>query len=352
MESRKIQKVGYSSLAVSLPHSWIEEVGLRKGDEVIFIKDEDGSLRIVPSRLAKREGEIKEAIVNASLCDELGMLERVIVGNYVLGRDVIRVVAPGRIKSSHVEEIRRISKRLIGIGIIEETPNQIVLQCAIDPSRFPINTVMRRLYVLSSLMYKEAVQALTEYNYDLAVEVMKREDEADMMYWLTVRLLLSALYDRSIAEKIGIRDLRHIAGNRVVAQRLEHMADWAYNIAEDCTKMRKCPTEGKVDDKPIVSKISSLNEQIYDLTRKAIEGLLTGDTKLANTAINMRKTVVKPAVESLIEEIIAKISDACTAVFLGDIVWNMRRVADIGEEIAEVAINRALEKSSRLCEVY
>ncbi len=352
MESRKIQKVGYSSLAVSLPHSWIEEVGLKKGDEIVFIRGEDGSLRIIPSKLAKREEGVKEAIINAIACDEPGMLERVIVGNYVLGRDVIRIIASGRIKPSHVEEIRRIVKRLIGIGIVEETPTQIILQCAIDPSKFPINTVMRRLYVISSIMYKEAVQALIDSDYDLATEVMKREDEADMMYWLTVRLLLSSIYDRSIADKIGIRDLRHIAGNRAVAQRLEHMADLACNIAEDCIKMRECSTKGKVDDKVLIDKISSLNEQIYDLTHKAIEALLTGDIKLATSVINIRRKTVKPAVETLIGEVITKIPDSCIAVFLSDVVWNMGRVADICKEIAEVAINRALEKSSKLCEVY
>ena len=352
MESRKIQKVGYSSLAVSLPHSWVEEVGLKKGDEVIFIRDEDGSLRIIPSRLVKSEGTVKEAIINVTVCDEPGMLERAIVGNYVLGRDVIRIVAPGRIKPSHVEEARKTVKRLIGIGIVEETPTQIVLQCAIDPSRFPINTVMRRLYVISSLMYKEAVQALTDYNYDLAIEVINREDEADMMYWLTVRLLLSAISDRSIADKIGIRDPRHIAGNRAIAQRLEHMADLACNIAEDCKKLIECSTKDKADDKLLINKISSLNEQIYDLTHKAIEALLTGDVKLANSAINLCKKTIRPSIEALIEEVITKITNSCIAVFLSDIVWNMGRVVDISKEIAEIAINRALEKSSKLCEIY
>jgi len=351
MESRKIQKVGYSSLAVSLPHSWIEEVGLKKGDEVIFIRNEDGSLKIIPSRLIKREEVVKEAIINAVVCDEPGMLERAIVGNYVLGRDVIRIVAPGRIKPSHVDEARRVVKRLIGIGIVEETPTQIILQCAIDPSRFPINTVMRRLYVISSLMYKEAVQALTDYNYDLALEVMSREDEADMMYWLTVRLLLSAISDRSIAEKIGIRDPRHIAGNRVIAQRLEHMADLAYNIADSSKRMLECSTKDGID-KTLISKISSLNEQIYDLTHKAIEALLTGDVKLANSAINLYKKTIRPSIENLIEEVITKVANPCIAVFLSNIIWNMGRVVDIGKEIAEIAINRALEKPSKLCEIY
>ncbi|MEM2794143.1 MAG: hypothetical protein QW511_05760, partial [Candidatus Methanomethylicia archaeon] len=74
--------------------------------------------------------------------------------------------------------------------------------------------------------------------------------------------------------------------------------------------------------------------------------------KLATSVINIRRKTVKPAVETLIGEVITKIPDSCIAVFLSDVVWNMGRVADICKEIAEVAINRALEKSSKLCEVY
>ncbi len=31
MEARKVQKVGYSTLIVSLPKDWVEEVGLKQG---------------------------------------------------------------------------------------------------------------------------------------------------------------------------------------------------------------------------------------------------------------------------------------------------------------------------------
>ena len=47
MESRKVQRVGSSSLAVSLPNEWVKEVGLKKGQLVFFKEDEGNILKIM-----------------------------------------------------------------------------------------------------------------------------------------------------------------------------------------------------------------------------------------------------------------------------------------------------------------
>src|SRR5260370_761520 len=48
MEARKVQKVGYSTLIVSLPKHWVEEVGLKQGDIVSFRREPDGGITIYP----------------------------------------------------------------------------------------------------------------------------------------------------------------------------------------------------------------------------------------------------------------------------------------------------------------
>lgn len=50
--------------------------------------------------------------MNSDLCGETGILERIIVGNYVLGRDTIRVVSAKRIKPTYVAEVQKILELL------------------------------------------------------------------------------------------------------------------------------------------------------------------------------------------------------------------------------------------------
>ena len=150
MENRKVQRVGKLTLSVSLPNTWAKEHGVKRGDLIAFRPENDGSLRLMLSPLAEKIGASSEVSVPAELCNEPGLLERIIVGNYVLGRDIIRIVAPRRLNSTHISNVRNVLHKLIGLSIIEETSNQLILQCSVDPSKFPIDIVIRRLYVLAS----------------------------------------------------------------------------------------------------------------------------------------------------------------------------------------------------------
>ena len=91
MDSRKVQKIGYSTLSISLPSNWVKEVGLERGDTVFLESQEDGSLKLFPSSPIKPDEGAEKWICDSTLCDEPKMLERIIVGNYILGRDLLSI---------------------------------------------------------------------------------------------------------------------------------------------------------------------------------------------------------------------------------------------------------------------
>ena len=104
MESRKVQRVGYSTYSVSLPKNWVKEVGLKPGDIVMLNEEKDGSLKLVPSNLVERKAQTEECVINSDFCTDPGMLERIIVGNYTLGLDSFSVVSSSRISRGHNAE--------------------------------------------------------------------------------------------------------------------------------------------------------------------------------------------------------------------------------------------------------
>src|SRR3972149_5817224 len=191
MESRKVQKVGTSTLTISLPKPWVEKFGLKQGDQV-FLEEEGSFLKVTPASMATRHKGSQEYTIDADLCDEPGILGRIIVGNYVLGRERLVVKGSGRLKSDQVHETREAARRLMGMGIIEETASRIVLQCSIEPSKYPIDALIKRLYNLSSTMLDESIEALLTKDERLAQDALHREDDADMMYWLLLRVPLFA----------------------------------------------------------------------------------------------------------------------------------------------------------------
>jgi phosphate uptake regulator len=216
MEARKVQRVGYSTLTVSLPRNWVGDVNLKAGDIVSIKREDDGSLKLIPGTERKSD-EAKNVLVKADLCSSPNLLTRVITGNYILGHDTIQIAAKDELRKVHLGEIQSTIKRVTGLSIVEQTLKQVTLQSFVDPTRFPIYGLMRRLHIIISAMLDASIKALLERKAELAAEVTQMEEESDRIYWLIVRQLLLAIRDRSTASKMGINSPLHIVGDRVVA---------------------------------------------------------------------------------------------------------------------------------------
>jgi phosphate uptake regulator len=343
LEARKVQRVGYSTLTVSLPRSWVQEVNLRQGDVVSIKREDDGSLRVF-SGLEQKHEEAKKCIIDADLCDRPDLLTRLITGNYILGHDTIQVVSKRELKTEHLEETRRATQRLTGLGIVEQTLRQVTVQSFVDPTKFPVYGLIRRLHIVVSSMQEAAVKALVEKRSDIANEVSHMESEADRIYWLVVRQLLLAIRDRSVGAKIGIESPTHVAGNRIVVKTLEEMADSAENISKEVLSMKD------LDDanEQILEGISKFSALVQSVSDKAMKSLMTLDVKLANDAIAGSELATKEQ-RKLTEKILSTVKEVGLAVGLRTIVWNLGEVAKYAKTIGEIAINRTLEAPSEIC---
>jgi len=335
VESRKVQKVGYSTITVSLPSEWVKHNSIKPGDLVFITSEKDGTLRIVPSRLAQKE-EAEEYVINADACDEPGMLERIIIGSYILGRDVIRVTSSRRIGKEHISEIRGIIRKLIGLGILEETPRNILLQCSVDPTKFQLDMLFRRLSLIASTILSEAMQAFLERNNSLAEEAINREDEADTIYYLAVRLLLSAQISPDIAEKIGATDTIRIPANRLMLQNLELIADYAEDIAKKVIGLESYRDKLSTN---IIEEIYHLSELTLTIFQKAIDCTFTRDLKVANGLLEMKK-VLEIEANRLMHEL-------PEIPYLRAIVSTLSKIADKGATFAHLAINMAIEEPNK-----
>ena len=339
METRKVQKVGYSSLSVSLPSNWVKETGLKRGDTVFWDDEKDGSLKLFPSKLVKSREEVTEYICNCDLCDEPKMLERIIVGSYILGRDLFSIISSERMRSEHIEEIRGIMHKLVGLGIVEETADRITLQCSVDPRKFKLDMLLRRLSVISLTIVEEAVQSLVDQDESLAKDAMKREDEADMMYLLAMRLLVSAQRRKEVADAIGLQDPLHILYYGLMLRYLELIADFAEDIARRAIILLRRYKDQL--PKWVIEKISNLNDLAHDLVLKAVDCFFIGDIKIANSVLEMM-TFIELERDKLIQDLPEIPTVRC-------ILWDIARIADNGAGIALKAINNALDKKTKIC---
>src|SRR5438552_7824737 len=345
VESRKVQKVGTSTLSISLPKDWAERTGIAKGDILLFEDLRDGTLRVTPSSLGLPKHSDAVFVINADLAQDKGMLGRIVVGNYVIGRNHFLVRSKTRIKSEHIREVRDAVAKLHGLGIMLETSDTIELQCSLDAAAFPMESVIKRLYTIGATMQKEAMEALVKRDAALANDARGREDEADKVYWLALRLILTAQVDPQVAERIGLSQQLPIVGNRLICKNLEHVADYADNIARSVLDILGSVAEVEA---PLVRKLQRASDIAARIVQDALACIFSHDLKLANKAIEAG-TEVERIEEEILTDILKKHEDPALVASLRAVAWSIRRIAEYGSEIAVIGINRYLERESAIC---
>ncbi|MEM2210915.1 MAG: PhoU domain-containing protein [Nitrososphaerales archaeon] len=356
MEVRRVQRVGSSTLTISIPRDWAKEVGLKRGDIISIKREDDGTLRLIPGIL-KEPIKVVKCVVDADKCNRPGELTRILVGLYIIGYDTIQIVSKRDLSSEHLEEIRNVTQRLTGLSVVEQTLNQVLMQSFLDPTRFSVEGLLKRIYIITSSMQKAAIRAFKERKLELANEVIYMENEVDKIYWLVVRQLLLVAKNREIGKKIGVEGPLSILGNRVIAKVLEKIGDYSEDLAKNVLSVLRSPN---IIDKDIVDMIYEFATYVQSVYDRAMNSLLVSDIKLANQVIDMveeatirerelvNRILVKYQIPKnkmpLVDEKI--LTDRVNATMdLRAIVWSLGQIARHCSTMAEIALDNALEKS-------
>jgi len=167
MPLRKLQRTGGGTFFVCLPKEWAERSGLKRGSVVSVAETAEGRLVIDP----KYDVERVQQVVTL---EPTPLLDREIIGKYLLGYDVIRVEAKEHITAEQRELVKRAVGRLVGMEIIEEDYKSIVIQCLLEPATLSPEKILRREYNFAAGMQRDAVTALVEGDVHLGSNVIAR----------------------------------------------------------------------------------------------------------------------------------------------------------------------------------
>jgi len=232
------------------------------------------------------------------------------------------------------------------LGIVEQSTKSVTLQSFVDPTKFPIYGLLRRLQIILSSMLEQGVRAFVEGRANLADEVLHMEEEADRIYWMIIRQLLLAVTDRRVAKEVGIEGPLHVIGNRVIAKSLEQMADLASQVAVEAQKLKG---DAKKTDPKIIKGLLELSDKVRLLIEDCFNALMKRDLKKSNEVIE-RVAACEQLERSLTAEVMKIQKDVNLAVGLRSIIWDVGQMAKYAEAIAEVSINRNLETPSDFCQ--
>jgi len=335
MDFRKVQITGGNSFVVSLPKTWVKDVGLKPRDAVAIITQPDSSLLIIPKR-ELREAAKSEAVIEVSSGMDKDALLRNFISFYLAGYDIIRINL-GRsdvsLRSSIREGIRR---KLVGVEIIEESQVGILTQCLSGYIDLPLKKALERMAIIAAGMITDAAASLHDDRAGIAEEVIQRDDEVDRFYHFILRQLNIAVRDRSVIQEIGLSSARDCLGYRLVAKSTERVADHAAAIAAQAEAMKSVP-EGAVKK---IQEMTAVSRKIFE---SSINALLRLDSKLAEESISKTKEVARLE-EKLSAEILSPRMSGAQVASVKLMLESVRRVAEYGADISEAALDLAVSE--------
>lgn len=335
-EIRKIQFTGKSSYIISLPKNWINDLGLRKGDQIIIKKQHDTTLQLIPPKNSTYNIQDDDAILEINNNDNKSIIRK-IISLYFIGFKTINIKPKfGRMKPAQRNLIKEAVKRmLIGTEIISDSTNDIVIQVLVDSLGLSIDNAFKRMVHLAKSMLMDVLLAIKEANLDLANEVIKTDDEVDRFSFYIIRQLKIAIQSESMLINMGFFNSRNCLGYRVIAKNIERTGDHAVLIAKELIHFKK-PIQ-----KSIYHKIREMTEFALYLIDQSCLSLFKKDFNHAD--ITMDNTLKITEYEKNVLNETSSITNNEEIYFIRKIIENIKRVAEYAGDIAEIVLNINIE---------
>jgi phosphate uptake regulator len=332
--------MGTVTVGVSLPRDWVGSRGLVAGQPVFVRMLPDGSLVL-------RDSELRQQPVISTLTidpKEPGEhLFRRLVGAYLAGTTEFALSQPTGLTPETRAIARSFARRIGHIESVSEEKTTMLLRDVSVGSGLPASQLLRRMF---QLVHDLQLEAGTSWNQRIApgTDFDARDDEVDRCAWQVERLLgleLSGLSPEGSSRSDVGEALRFL----LWARDLERIGDHAVLIAQHGTRLAEAtPPE------PLRRMLSSYHAQVLDHLRAANAVVEAPDATRANEVLDvgeaLHQTQAALADQLLMQESTGRLS-ASAIRSLGLILQSIDRTTAYAQNLAELGLDRALDRSAR-----
>ncbi|MBN2421788.1 hypothetical protein JXB41_01060 [Candidatus Woesearchaeota archaeon] len=191
MEQRKLVKHGGSTLMTSLPIHWLKDRGLEKGDSV-FIEEEGNKLIINTEQPLK----IEKVSVDITRLDRTSIL-LCIQSLYRFGYNEIEFKFK-EINTTHHRKAKKVNipsvihyvvGRCIGIEVVEESSNRMLIKYITKETREDFKTILKRIFLLLKETADCLLEGIKTNDLSLISTIEKKHDNISRFVSYSLRLL-------------------------------------------------------------------------------------------------------------------------------------------------------------------
>ncbi len=236
--------------------------------------------------------------------------------------------------------------RLTGIAIVEQARQVVVVESFVEPTKFPVRGLLRRLQYLTQRMVGLSFRGFLEPNEEDRASVSRLEEEVDRLYWLVTRQLMAAAASKATGVQIGETDARHIAGDMLVAAMLERAADVTMDLVG---RSGEVALELSGFPKEVSERFLSLGDRMEGLARDTMDAFFRGDVSASSRVLDAVREMTDECRELSTSIPLGVETDPRHCALCLQLKTSLNSLTQIAEyygTVAHVALNRALEEES------
>ncbi len=329
-ESRKLQRLGGTSLYVSLPKRWTDKLQLKQGDKITLILQPDGAMSVYPTAQQEKPREI---ILDVKAEDSRQSLKRAITAAYVDGFDIIKMKAKERLLEEQHDIIREVIDGLFGLEVIEVTRNMITVQCLLKQT-LPIEKTIQRIHNIIMSTFSETISALKEHDVHLVKGLTRRMHDIKRLSLVTHRLLRSLILFPRSSEQTNVT-LIDCADYQQILYIINEIADNVNKISEAVVMLSEYALP-----KYIIDPLYQIFIHIQEFYCESIQVLLSKDVQRANRLLDST-TTLDDMWRLFIEANEKSEISSLTLAYAYLLIDNLKQIQRYATEIAEITIDRA-----------
>jgi len=320
--------LGRSSLVISLPKHWVEINELERGDTITIDVQRDRSLLVFPG--VRKKKEPPKITLKVDPGDKEDALVRTIIACYLNGYCGITLLSSGIFTVAQQKAVRGIVGTLY-MGILESDTKRIYLQTLVDESNAPVETAIRRMYIISSSMCQDSLKSLINQDEELAKVVYTLDDDVDQLSFFLTRLLRGAILDPDLAQELNLEPIDCL-DYQILVHRIEHVADHSASISRNIASL----TKNQRFSDPMLDHIEKLGKEVLELYDEAAKAFFSGDADTSNDLIRRQNKLGEKLAACTVGE-----TNATLACMMCSIRDSLRRIAEYSADIAEITINHS-----------
>jgi len=186
---RKVNKIGPSTLMISLPSKWVNRTGIKKGDSLDVLEQEN---RLIIGKPDSIKGIQKETTVLISNQKEV---RRYLTALYEEGYDTIRLNSKTPLNIA--KTIRELDM-LTGFEVISNTETSCLIKSVINESQEEFDSILRRIFLINLSIAQKSLDCIKNKKLDQIEDTIFIEYTNNKLTSLCKRILSKKGYKKPL----------------------------------------------------------------------------------------------------------------------------------------------------------